>query len=142
VILLRAVRCLTHGPKLFGFPHFIKCMRVDKWAYLCRLSSMGKPTDPEEPRMSFQSMKVLSSFLTEPAREWSGADLIAEGGVPSGTLYPLLYRFEEAGWLAGRWEKGDPREMGRPLRKLYRMTGRGLAKVAEVRGRLPGGIAT
>jgi PadR family transcriptional regulator PadR len=95
-----------------------------------------------EPRMSYQSMRILNSFMSQPGREWSGADLIAGSGVPSGTLYPLLYRFEDAGWLVGRWETGDPKVMGRPLRKLYRMTGHGLAKAAEVRGRFLGVLPT
>jgi DNA-binding MarR family transcriptional regulator len=96
----------------------------------------------DEPRLSFQSMRLLNAFLLNPTRELSGAELITDAGVPSGTLYPLLYRFEQAGWLVGRWEQGDPKDKGRPLRKLYRMTGRGLAKAAEARYRFLGGVAT
>jgi PadR family transcriptional regulator, regulatory protein PadR len=86
-----------------------------------------------EPRLSYQSCKVLNAFLAEPSRELAGADLITGAKVPSGTLYPILLRFEYAGWLRSRWEKGDASEKGRPLRKLYRITGSGLARGAELR---------
>jgi len=34
-----------------------------------------------------------------------------------GTLYPILHRLEERGWIKGRWEKGDGRR-----KKVYRLT--------------------
>lgn len=42
--------------------------------------------------------------------------------VHPGTLYPLLARLEKAGWLKGRWENGSPKKMGRPRKRLYRLT--------------------
>lgn len=47
-----------------------------------------------------------------------------------GTLYKALGRLEEAGLLASRWEDADTVE-GRPRRRLYELTGRGV----EVAGR-------
>lgn len=38
-----------------------------------------------------------------------------------GSLYPSLYRLEQAKLLASRWEKGD----GGPRRRVYRLTGKG-----------------
>ncbi len=43
-----------------------------------------------------------------------------------GTLYKALSRMEKTGWLESRWE--DPQvaaDAGRPLRRLYRVTGAG-----------------
>jgi DNA-binding MarR family transcriptional regulator len=94
---------------------------------------MPKQNPTGEPRLSYQSIKILNAFLSSPTRELAGADLIAGTEIPSGTLYPILFRFEEAGWLTSRWEKGDPKDKGRPLRKFYQITGSGLAKAAEVR---------
>jgi hypothetical protein len=102
---------------------------------------MSKRNPDSEPRLSYQSIKVLNVFLGSPSRELAGADLIAGTEIPSGTLYPILFRFEEAGWLTSRWEKGDPKDKGRPLRKLYHMTGRGLAKASEVRDSFLRGFA-
>jgi PadR family transcriptional regulator len=78
-----------------------------------------------EPRMTHAAMKVLGLFLKEPRRELSGADIIRQTKVFSGTLYPMLARLEETGWLTSAWEEVDPSEAGRPRRRLYRITALG-----------------
>jgi DNA-binding PadR family transcriptional regulator len=103
---------------------------------------MKKEKPRTDPRPSYQSIKVLNSFLSSPARELSGADLLSFAGIPSGTLYPILIRFEEAGWLTSRWEKRHAGLQGRPVRKLYRITGAGAAKAAALREEFLGGLAT
>lgn len=62
----------------------------------------------------------------------SGADLGRRTGFGPGTLYPMLMRLEEAGWLDSAWEPGDPRAMGRPRRRLYRITDAGRSASASV----------
>lgn len=52
-----------------------------------------------------------------------GYDLSRETGLKSGTLYPLLMRLADRGWLETRWE--DSPEPGRPPRHLYRLTAEG-----------------
>ncbi len=52
-----------------------------------------------------------------------GYDMSKLTGIKSGTLYPMLARLHEAGWLETRWEDG--REPGRPPRHLYRLSGLG-----------------
>jgi len=42
-----------------------------------------------------------------------------------GTLYPILFRLERAGWLESRWEEDHPRVLGRPRRRFYQVTGVG-----------------
>jgi PadR family transcriptional regulator PadR len=49
-------------------------------------------------------------------------------GVTDGTLYPVLYRLERAGFVAVRWETP---ERGVP-RKYYRLTGEGKAELARL----------
>lgn len=39
-----------------------------------------------------------------------------------GTLYKALERLERDGYLESRWEHGDPRALGRPRRREYRVT--------------------
>jgi DNA-binding PadR family transcriptional regulator len=80
----------------------------------------------KEPRITLQGMKVLRCFADDVARELSGADITKAAGLLSGTLYPLLIRFENAGWLTSRWEEDSPVEIGRPKRRLYRITGAGV----------------
>ena len=50
-------------------------------------------------------------------------------GVTDGTLYPVLYRLERAGFVAVRW---DTPERGVP-RKYYRLTAEGRAELARLR---------
>jgi DNA-binding PadR family transcriptional regulator len=46
-------------------------------------------------------------------------------GLSSGTAYPLLHRLTSDGWLTSYREDADPHREGRPLRRLYRITGEG-----------------
>ena len=55
----------------------------------------------------------------------SGADIMRATRIPSGTVYPILFRFEEARLLDGDWENIDPSKEGRPRRYVYRLTGQG-----------------
>lgn len=47
--------------------------------------------------------------------------------VKEGTLYPLLYRMEDEGWLVGAWKIPD---RGRP-RRYYRITEQGRHQALE-----------
>ncbi|MBI5091365.1 MAG: helix-turn-helix transcriptional regulator [Candidatus Hydrogenedentes bacterium] len=49
-----------------------------------------------------------------------------------GTLYPVLYRLEDKGWLATRWESEDVPRKG-PRRRLYRLTAKGKKQLAKYR---------
>jgi DNA-binding PadR family transcriptional regulator len=83
-------------------------------------------------RMSLQTLRVLEAFLDNPAEELAGADVQKRGGLASGTLYPILLRLESAGWFVSRWEAVDPSKVGRPRRRLYRLTPTGLRRASEV----------
>ena len=97
--------------------------------------------DLDKPvRLSFQTLKVLESFLEDPTSELAGADVYKRGHLSSGTLYPILLRLEAAGWLVSRWEKVDPATVGRPRRRLYRVTPTGLRQASEVFASLSRGV--
>jgi DNA-binding PadR family transcriptional regulator len=83
-------------------------------------------------RLSLQTMRVLEAFLEQPSEELAGADVQKRSGLASGTLYPILLRLESAGWFVSRWESVDPSSVGRPRRRLYRLTPSGLARASEV----------
>lgn len=57
--------------------------------------------------------------------EISGAEIARSTKLASGTLYPILLRLEEAGWVESRWETEAPQELGRPRRRFYKITGVG-----------------
>ena len=89
---------------------------------------------PPKVRLSHQGLRVLRAFLDafiEDVRtEMTGAELMRLARVSSGTLYPILLRFERAGLLESRWEEEAPESLGRPRRRFYRMTQAG-AQVAR-----------
>ncbi len=85
-----------------------------------------------EPRLTQQTLKVLGTLMSEQLRELSGAEIAKSTHLSSGTLYPILYRLEEFGWLDSRWETGDPTALRRPRRRYYRITGEGAKRVQDV----------
>jgi PadR family transcriptional regulator, regulatory protein PadR len=74
--------------------------------------------------LSPQARLILAALLD--AREtWShGYELARIANVKSGTLYPLLIRLEEQGYLKAEWQQ--PQASGRPPRHAYRLTPSGI----------------
>ena len=74
------------------------------------------------PRMTIPTQLVLRALLAEPTQEMYGLQVCAAAGLPSGTIHPILARFEGLGWVESRWEDASPREEGRPRRRYYKLT--------------------
>jgi hypothetical protein len=95
-------------------------------------------------RVTIAVAKVLSALSADLDGQRYGLDLMAATGLPSGTLYPILHRLREAGWVDAAWEAIDPVAEGRPARRYYRLTADGAERarvaLAEVRA-LAGGSA-
>ena len=72
--------------------------------------------------MTLPSQLVLEALLEDPGRELYGVEIGAAAGLPSGTVHPILARFEGLGWLESHWEDINPRFEGRPARRYYRLT--------------------
>jgi len=75
---------------------------------------------------------VLAVLAQEPSHGYQLVQLLkrrSKGifGFGEGTLYPVLYRLEEKGWIKGEWEAGD----GQRRRRVYRVTGRGRRQLAK-----------
>ncbi len=79
-------------------------------------------------RMSRQTVRLLEALLSSTASWHYGYDLSRGTGLKSGTLYPILMRLSERGWLEARWESAEP---GRPPRHMYRLTGAGVKAARE-----------
>jgi DNA-binding PadR family transcriptional regulator len=74
-------------------------------------------------RLTRTTTRALLAFLETP-RSWRyGYDLMKVAELSSGTLYPLLARLTDDGWLESRWEESEL--PGRPPRQLYRLTATG-----------------
>ena len=78
-----------------------------------------------EPRLTTQTLKVLGTLMAHNGDGLSGAEIGRVAKLHSGTLYPILLRLEQAGWLKGHWEAEAPQELGRPRRRFYQLTGTG-----------------
>ena len=76
----------------------------------------------QDVELTLKSARLMNAFLAEPGRTRYGLELMRLTGMPSGTMYPLLARFESAGWLAKSREDIDPVAEGRPRRTLYSLT--------------------
>ncbi len=87
-------------------------------------------------RLSHSGLLVLKACLDRAPADLYGYELMQVTRLASGTLYPLLLRFEEAGWLRSTWEKVDPGKEGRPRRRMYRITTTGQGAIAKNLGAL------
>ena len=76
-------------------------------------------------KISKATAKVLIQFLNSPKQDQYGFGLMKATGVKSGSLYPILARFEGLGWVEHHDEQIDERAERRPRRRLYRLTGTG-----------------
>jgi len=80
------------------------------------------------PQLTTQTLKVLGSLLNNRPDALSGAEIARVTRLKSGTLYPILLRLEQAGWLDSYWESETPQELGRPRRRFYQLTAIGARK--------------
>jgi len=87
------------------------------------------------PRMTGTTIAVLGAFLTDPPTDHYGLELGALLGLPSGTIHPILARLEGLGWLTSGWESVDPRAVGRPARRYYRLTDTGVTQAKSALAR-------
>lgn len=72
--------------------------------------------------MTAETLKIVSVLLADTDTEWYGLNLSKRSGLKPGTIYPILARLLDAGWVERRWEDIDPAQAGRPKRRLYRLT--------------------
>lgn len=85
---------------------------------------------PRSPNTSPHTRAVLHSLLQTYPSHTYGYDLSKATELRSGTLYPILQRLHEQGYLDARWEESP--HPGRPPRHIYRLSDAGL-KLARAR---------
>ena len=71
---------------------------------------------------------LASAAADDPLYGFQLCDLTDLG---PGTVYPILERLAELGWVDSTWEEGQP--PGRPRRRYYRLTGLGRTEWAAAR---------
>jgi PadR family transcriptional regulator PadR len=86
--------------------------------------------------MTLQTQLVLEAMLTEPTAQRYGLQLCQETGLPSGTIYPIVARLEDYGWLESSLEdQAHASTRGRP-RRYYRLTGEGVEQARDALARV------
>ena len=80
---------------------------------------------------------VLSVMARGDAHGYEVLRRIEEAGsgaleLKEGTLYPALYRLEQAGMVAAKWESATETRRG-PRRRIYRLTTKGKNELARGR---------
>jgi|SRR3954447_13150153 PadR family transcriptional regulator PadR len=87
---------------------------------------------------SAQTVGVLQALAVDASTWRYGYDLCSELGLKSGSLYPILIRLADRGFLESSWEQAGS---GKPPRHVYRLTGAGIAEAAAAEHRT-GPLAT
>ena len=77
------------------------------------------------PNQSVQTRALLRTFLDQPLAWRYGYELSKATKLQSGTLYPLLIRLGDQGFLESKWV--EPTQPGKPPRHAYRLTATGKA---------------
>ncbi|MEE9328670.1 MAG: helix-turn-helix transcriptional regulator [Parvularculaceae bacterium] len=80
--------------------------------------------------ISKQTQRLLMALFETPGQWWYGYELSKLTGLKSGTLYPILMRLDDQGYLASEWR--DPDLPGKPARHVYRLTSEGKALAAQI----------
>lgn len=79
-----------------------------------------------EFRVTEATLDVLEVLLSGD-RELYGLKIAKAAGRPTGTVFPILARLEQLGWLTSEWETADQAARG-PRRRFYQLSGVGLPK--------------
>ena len=77
-------------------------------------------------RPSAATLNILNC-LSEASEGLHGYALMKAAGLASGTLYPILARLADRGWLEKSWETGP--ETSGPPRRIYTLTPVGRAQL-------------
>ncbi|MFF0009563.1 PadR family transcriptional regulator [Streptomyces tibetensis] len=92
------------------------------------------------PRLTKSVIGVLNALMaaTEDKPAW-GLSICADADLGPGTVYPILERLTDHGWVTS-WDEAEPHP-GRPARRYYRLTENGRARTQAAlearRNRIP-----
>ena len=87
--------------------------------------------------MTLQVRVVLQTLAEEPDQQRYGLEIVDATGLLPGTIYPILARLEQAGWVHSEWEVVDESAAGRPRRRYYRLTADGVSAAAAALAAVP-----
>lgn len=88
--------------------------------------------------MRYMALSLSAALVLQAiaAGHQFGLDIIRATGLPSGTVYPVLRRFQRQALILGQWEAdATARHEGRPARRYYELTARGIETLAQAEQR-------
>ncbi|MCO1575536.1 PadR family transcriptional regulator [Crossiella sp. SN42] len=94
------------------------------YLYICSFEFMGRRL-----RATEATLDVLE-ILLGPDEQLYGLKIAKAANRATGSVFPILARLEEFGWVVSEWETDDPTTRG-PRRRFYRLSpdGVGMARV-------------
>lgn len=103
------------------------------WA-VCAGTGLGSVLPMASMRMTANVRAVVQALAqAADGQALYARQLTVLTGLRNGTLHPILERLRSHGWVEDKWEDRDRRELGRPLRRYYRLTELGRSGAVEVR---------
>jgi len=83
----------------------------------------------ESRPLGYATLQILQAIA---AGYVYGFDIMDVTGLPSGTVYPILSKLEDSGFVKSRWEDARiAKREKRPARRTYVITGEGREAVKE-----------
>jgi PadR family transcriptional regulator PadR len=105
--------------------------RTRYWPSLSDLGNIS--VVPDQMRVTGPLLDVSEAFLRafDDDAELYGWAILKATKRSGPTIYGVLDRLEDAGWITGRWEIEHP-EPNKPRRRLYRLTPTGVVAAREL----------
>lgn len=90
-------------------------------------------------RMTHQVKLVLAALDQAGGEALYGQQILRATGIQAGTLFPIMTRLRDHGYVHVRQERGSKSFLGRPLRNYYKLTAAGieLARSPRAQRRTP-----
>jgi DNA-binding PadR family transcriptional regulator len=78
------------------------------------------------PRVTAATLDVLEVLLDHDDGQLYGLKIAKMIGRPTGSVFPILARLEQLGWVTSKWETAEQSASG-SRRRFYRLSGEGMA---------------
>jgi len=83
-------------------------------------------------RATHATLAIAQAILDRPNERHFGYDLHKRAHVRAGTLYPILGRMLNDGWLTDAWETPTEAAHGGPPRRYYQLTTQGRTELEQL----------
>jgi DNA-binding PadR family transcriptional regulator len=83
-------------------------------------------------RVTLPLLMVVAVLRDRPNKEHHGYAIAKETALTGARVHQILVRLEAEDWLTSRREDIDPKEAGRPPRRLYKLTAPGIEAAEQL----------